>query len=96
MVARQIWKVKVHRGMKHDYLGMVLDYSVKGMITVDMSDYIKDMLEEFSVKFKDKEKVATPAANHLFVAGKGRRLDCNWAETFHMVVAKGLFVSKQA
>ena len=46
------------------------------------------------MKFKDKEKVATPAADHLFEAGKGRRLDCNWAETFHTVVAKGLFVSK--
>ena len=74
-------KVKAHCGAKHDYLGMVLDY-------------IKDMLGEFPVKFKDKEKMATPAADHLFEAGKRRRLDCNQAETFHMVVTKGLFVLK--
>ena len=59
-----------------------------------MSENMKDMLGEFLVKFKDKEKVATPAADHLLGAGKGRRLDCNRAETFHMVVAKGLFISK--
>ena len=87
-------KVKAHRGTKHDYLGMVLDYSERRKIVVDMTDYIKDMLGEFPVKFKDKEKVVTPAANHLFETGKGRRLDCNWAETFHTVVAKGLFVLK--
>ena len=46
---------------------------------MDMSDYINDMLEEFPAKFKDKEKVATPAADPLFKAGKGRRLDCNWS-----------------
>ena len=89
-------KVKAHRGAKHDYLGMVLDYSERRKIVVDMTGYIKDMLAEFPVKFKDKEKVATPAADHLFEAGKGRRLDCNRAEMFHMVVANGLFVSKQA
>ena len=89
-------KVKAHCGAKHDYLGMVLDYSVKRKITVDMTGYIKDMLAEFPVKFKDKGKVATPAADHLFEAGKGRRLDCNWAETFHTVVTKGLFISKRA
>ena len=87
-------KVKVHHGTKHDYLGMVLNYREKGKIAVDMSDYIKDMLGEFPVKFKDKEKVATPAADHLFEEGNGRRLDCNWAETFHMVIAKELFISK--
>ena len=87
-------KVKVHRGAKHDYLGMVLDYRERRKIVVDMTDYIKDMLGEFPVKFKDKEKVATPAADHLFEAGKGRRLDCNRAETFHTVVTKGLFISK--
>ena len=59
-----------------------------------MSGYIKDMLEEFPMKFKDK--VATPAANHLFKTGKGTRLDSNQVEAFHMVVAKGLFVLKQA
>ena len=54
-------KVKAHHGAKHDYLGMLLDYSEKGKIVVDMSGYIKDMLEEFPMKFKDKDKVATPA-----------------------------------
>ena len=38
---------------------MVLDYSERRKIVVDMTDYIKDMLGEFPVKFKDKEKVAT-------------------------------------
>ena len=70
---------------------MLLDFSKKGKIIVDMSGYIKDMLEEFPMKFKDKDKVATLAANNLFRAGKRRRLDSNWVEAFHMIVAKGLF-----
>ena len=69
-------------------MGMVHDYSKRRKIVVDMTDYIKDMLGEFPVKFKDKDRAATPAADHLFEAGKGRRLDCNRAEMFHTVVMK--------
>jgi hypothetical protein len=31
---------------RHDYLGMVLDFSQKGTVIVDMSDYVAEMIEE--------------------------------------------------
>ena len=97
MVARQVWRTREGQGASWCKAWLSRNGArLQGEIVVDMSDYIKDMLGEFPVKFKDKEKVATPAANHLFEAGNRRRLDCNWAEIFHMVVAKGLFISKQA
>ena len=37
----KIGKVKAHRGKRHDYLGMTLDYSTPGEVKVDMTDYVK-------------------------------------------------------
>lgn len=39
----------VRRGKVHDYLGMTLDYSVLGEVKVDMTDYIKAMINDFLV-----------------------------------------------
>ena len=72
------WSLKkARRWYTYKYYGMVLDYSERRKTVEDMTGYIKDMLAEFPVKFKDKEKVATPAANHLFEAGKGE----DWTAT---------------
>jgi len=45
-------KVKTNRGKVHDYLGMVFDFTTKGKVTVDMTDYVANMLEETSVDWK--------------------------------------------
>ena len=42
-------KVKAHRGKVHDYLGMIFEYEDKGKVKVDMSSYVKNMLEDFPV-----------------------------------------------
>jgi hypothetical protein len=51
-------------GKVHDYLGMTLDFSAWGQVTVTMIDYIKmicmDLLKDMI------GSAATPAANHLF------------------------------
>ena len=39
-----IGKVKVTRGKRHQYLGMMLDYSKKGQVTIDMRDYVTTMI----------------------------------------------------
>ena len=31
----------------HDYLGMTLDYSVPGQVSIDMSHYLEKMVKEF-------------------------------------------------
>ena len=53
-----------NRGPVHDYLGMTLDFSMKGKVQVTMINYIHDMLAELPA---DMDSVAsTPAADHLF------------------------------
>jgi hypothetical protein len=37
----------VSRGLVHDYLGMTLDYSTKGVVKVTMVDYLKGVLGDF-------------------------------------------------
>jgi hypothetical protein len=39
--------VKAHRGKLHNYLGMVLDFSERGVLQVQMKDYITTLLNEF-------------------------------------------------
>ena len=41
--------VVVTRGKLHDYLRMMLDFSVKGKVKVIMKDYIQDMLDELPI-----------------------------------------------
>ena len=40
-------EVKANRGKVHNYLGMKFDYSEKGKVGIDISDYMKHMVEEF-------------------------------------------------
>lgn len=41
----KIGEVKVKRGKVHDYLGMKLHYDVQGQVSIDMIDYVQNMLE---------------------------------------------------
>ena len=91
-------KVKPSRGKRHDYLGMTLDYSVPGEVTISMTDYVKKMLKDFYLQDEIKGQTAkTPAAEHLFnVNPNGKKLSKNNAEAFHTTVAQGLFLCKRA
>jgi hypothetical protein len=88
--------VKVHHGKVHDYLGMVFDFTTPGKVIVDMSDYVKGMLDEFPIKFKPNESAATAATDDLFSEGTSDALSKPQAEEFHTFVAKGLFLCKRA
>ncbi len=99
--------MKVHRGKIHKYLGMSLDFSVKGQCHVTMHDYLDGILEAFDLAMKEygdgyltvgKRCSKTSAAPHnLFLVNK----DCEKVSevasvAFHMVVAKTLYVTKRA
>jgi len=88
--------VKVHHGKVHNYLGMVFDFTTPGKVMVDMSDYVKEILDEFLIKFKPNASAATPATDDLFSAGTSDDLSPEEAEEFHTFVAKGLFLCKRA
>ena len=75
---------------------MIFDYQEKGKVKINMTSYIKDILDEFPMDLKMTDTARTPAANDLFNEGQGKDLDMDCKEAFHRVVAKGLFVSKRA
>ena len=83
-----------HRGKIHVDLGMIFKYEDEGKVKVNMSSYIKNMLEDFPVKLKKSQTAATPVGEGLYNLGQGRKLSKEDAETFHTMVAKGLFVCK--
>ncbi|CAJ1935770.1 unnamed protein product [Cylindrotheca closterium] len=80
----------------HRYLGMTLDFLVKRKLKIRMDDYVKNMLEEFPIKFNKDSKQETPAGNDLLEAGKGKLLNAEYCQIFHTTVARGLYVSKRA
>ena len=88
--------VKATRGFIHEYLGMTFDYSEKGIVKVDMIDYMKAMIEDFPIKLGPKDVAATAAPEDLFAAGNGAKLYKHQAEGYHMFVAKALFACKRA
>jgi hypothetical protein len=91
-----IGEVKVTRGKKHDYLGMKLDYSVPGQVSIDMVDYVQSMLDGFP-QDELKGAVASPWNEHLFkVQEKSPTLPPATQEWFHTVTAQGLFLCKRA
>ena len=91
----EIGRAKAIRGKHHDCLGMKLDFSSKGKLKVDMRHCVKDMLEDFPVKFKSTDTVLTPANNDLFSVDNSKAIDKTQAEQHCTFVAKGSFVSKR-
>jgi hypothetical protein len=85
----------INRGTMHDYLGLTLDFSEKGIATIDMKRYIHNILDEMPADMAGVS--ATPAANHLFeVNPEANKLDDAKKEFFHHVVAQLLFLCKRA
>ena len=68
-------KLKVHRGKKHDYLAMNLDYTVKGQVKIDMIDYVKSILKDFPEQINRPH--TTPATEKLFSIHQSPELDDN-------------------
>jgi hypothetical protein len=89
-------RVTATRGRVHDYLGMELDYRKQGELKINMTKYVKNMLNNFPVKLGKKDVAKTPAGDNIFNLGTGAKLDTKRAEIFHTFVAKGLFLCKRA
>jgi hypothetical protein len=74
--------VKSTRGKVHDYLAMKLDFTTPGKLKVDMSDYVKNMIQDFP----EDIAIYNYPWNENLVQSK--------REIFHTFVAKGLFAIK--
>ncbi|KAL7562441.1 hypothetical protein ACA910_020582 [Epithemia clementina (nom. ined.)] len=60
----KVGKVKAERGKRHDYLAMKLDFSIPGEAKIDMTDYVKTMVEDFPEELEGR--TSTPWNEHLF------------------------------
>ena len=92
---RQLSEVKMTQGPLHDYLGMTLDYSVPGQVSINMSHYVKKMVKEFPQENLKGASVASPWNENLFkVQHDSVPLEKEQAELFHTMTMQGLFLCK--
>ena len=86
----------ITQGKIHDYLGMVIDYTVPGKVKFMMKDFIQGGLDECPGELMKRPSV-TPAANHLFnVNPDCSKLGEAKASQFHHLTTKLLYLSKCA
>jgi hypothetical protein len=91
-----IGEVKTNRGKIHEYLGMKLDYSTKGQVSIDMTKYVDKMIDNMPTKDLEGGRVASPWNDNLFkVNEQSKKLNQEMAEKFHTITAQGLFLCKR-
>jgi len=79
-------------GKVHAYLAMNLDFSSLDSITIDMEEYVSDILDELN----DKAIRQGLAAEHIFKTRDDMsKLDKDTADLFHHIVAKLLWITKR-
>ena len=71
---------------------MNFDFLVKGKVTINMVDYIKDMVDDFSVNFMENDTTTLPVMENIFKVDNSKDLDKEHAKEFHIFTAKGLFI----
>jgi hypothetical protein len=90
--------VKVSRGKIHKYLGMTLDYTVRGQVKITMLDYVDEILTSFD---KAEPKVGgtktSAAPESLFKVDENcEKLKQDKAMDFHNLVANTLYSTKRS
>ena len=103
-------KMKVCRGKKHKYLGMILDFSISRQVRISMVDYVNEIIDAWDkapklsdngfklVESKRAKRAKTCAApEDLFKVDKdATKLDTEQSTAFHNIVAKALYMVKRA
>jgi hypothetical protein len=88
----------VSRGKIHKYLGMTLDYTVRGQVKITMLDYIDEILTAFDKSEPKGGGTKTSAApeSPFKVDENCEKLKQDKAVEFHNLVAKTLYSTKRA
>ena len=91
-------KMAVSRGKVHKYLGMTLDYTVRGQVKITMFSYIEEILTAFAkAEPKGAGTKSSAAPENLFTVDEDcEKLQPNKAVEFHNIVAKTLYATKRA
>ena len=91
----QLGEVKTTQGPLHNYLGMTLDYSVPGQVSIDMSHYVEKMVKEFPQEHLKQPSVASQLNENLFkMQHDSAPLEKEQAKLFHTVTMQRLFLCK--
>ena len=45
---------------------MNFNFSVKGKVVIDIIDYVKEMVDDFSIKFNKNDTTTLPATANIF------------------------------
>ena len=88
----------VSRGKIHKYLGMTLDYTVRGQVSITMLDYVEEILAAFEKAEPSGTGTKSSAApENLFVVNEDcKKLRPEKSVQFHNLVAKTLYATKRA
>jgi hypothetical protein len=91
-------KMTVSRGKVHKYLGMTLDYTVRGQVQITMIDYVDEILTAFDKADPKGGGTKTSAApENLFRVDEDcEKLQPDKVVEFHNLVAKTLYATKRA
>lgn len=85
--------LSVARGPVLDYLGMRLDFSTAGQVSVTMPEFMDQLLDDLPADMNGTN--TTPAPEYLFdVDPSAPKLPPNEKDRFHTLVAKLLYLSK--
>ena len=95
MIEARYGKMSVTRGKKHTYLGMDIEFTGNGEVTILMKGYLEEAITAFP---EDCSTIkSTPGAPHLFKTNdKTEKLPEERRELLHSITAKLLYVSKRA
>jgi hypothetical protein len=89
-----IGKVKATRGYRHEYLGMILDFTSKGSSKLGMTNYVKCIIDEFPVELTGVTKCPWNE-NFLKIDSNAKKLNKEKARIFHTFVMKYMFLCKR-
>jgi Reverse transcriptase (RNA-dependent DNA polymerase) len=94
-IEKKFGTMTVHRGDDVTFLGMDILFNTNNTVTISMSKFIDEVLEESGVVFHDTS-CNTPAKSNLFDIDAGSAtLSTSMSDLFHRLVAKLLYLSKR-
>ena len=86
-------ELSMHIGKRHDYLGMILDFTTPGILEIDMSDYIQVILQDTPANLRGTSMV--PAAKHLFTTHPDApKIRPQEQEIFHHLTMQLMYLSQ--
>ena len=87
-------ELSMHIGKRHDYLGMILDFTTPGILEIDMSDYIQVILQDTPTNLRGTSMV--PAAKHLFTTRPDApKINPQEQELFHHLTMQLMYLSQR-